>query len=76
MQFDTVPAHTVEKGDYLNLGGEESFLVAEVSDNDNVSITLLDDEGMAETFYFDPFEDLTIVTRFDEEVEFEEVDPD
>jgi hypothetical protein len=57
----------VEEGDVITLGSEDTFTVAEVGgEGEAVSITLKDDDGMAETFYFTAGDPLNIVVSWDD----------
>lgn len=74
MITDVCEAWQVEKGDLITLGGDSTFTVAEYSDTgEGVSITVKDDDGDCETFYFMPFDPIELVVSLDDPVE-DEVD--
>ena len=78
MQTDTIDAWQVEEGDYITLGGEAAFRVAQKDDTgESIRLVLKDDDEWSEDeFVFLPDDQLTIITRWDDPDEEDEEDND
>jgi hypothetical protein len=76
METDTVYAAFVDEDDFI-LVDDEPLRVVDITDvNDVLHFLVVNDEGDKDVISSPPFEHLTIVTSFVENVEFEDVDID
>lgn len=66
MITDTIDAWQVERGDFVTLGGEEVFEVADAEVDDNVSLALRNDDGEVEVFHFLDTDPITLVVSLDD----------
>ena len=74
MQTDTVFAYQVEEGDFIVDDGEVvGEVIAFTDDHLFLYFTLKDEDGDVTMWPVGPFETVFIVTRFYEDVEFEDV---
>ena len=71
MQTDTIAAWQVEEGDYITLGSETVWQVAEVNDTTTgVDLILTDEDGETDRknpVSFVAYESVQLVTNFDDE---------
>lgn len=80
MQTMPVPAHTIEEGDVITLGGESVFRVAYANDETtSVSFVLEDEDGEIDRenpVSFTAFENVNLVYSLDEETDLSWLDTD
>ena len=66
MITDTIEAWQADTGDCITLGGDDVFEVVECdTDTSGTSLTLRNDEGEYDTFYFNDTDELTLVVSLD-----------
>lgn len=76
METDTIFAAFVEQDDFIMVNDEPMRVVLITDFDDALRFDVVDDEGEKEYIVSPPFDHLTVVTSFVENVEFEDVDID
>lgn len=75
MQTDTVHGYALEVGDFVVMDEDTTMEVTfKDDDGDFILANLKDEDGEVTQIPFGPFDTVTIVSRFDEDVEFEDVE--
>ncbi len=76
MKTDVVFAYVIENNDFLldNDGCLLGYIYSINDDGDFIELDIVDEDAVHTFISVGPFDPITIVTSFDEEYEFEDVD--
>lgn len=65
--FDSVPADSLEPGDFILIDGNYSQIVAVRDHTDSIAVDYQDDFEEVQTTDFDPYQDIDLYTIVDED---------